>query len=256
MGWSSCFWPEDLLAKDFANTRIATYGYDSKVSNFFGGAADQTTIVGHGRSLLHATEALRRQTPERPIIFVVHSLGGLILKETLRRSWQAQPYEADLRITYDCTTAIVFMGTPHRGSQYAPWGVLARNIAVALGFDASDRILRDLRVDSGILDLLVEDFSKMLKEDKFNVYTFMESKGLKGIRGLDGKVVEDVSSYLGDARERRDTINANHMEMCRFSGPRDNGYRKVRDAVAKCIEALKPCQSQQQRMCLIKDILV
>jgi hypothetical protein len=92
-----CFWP-DLLAHDFKNTRIATYGYDSRVSNFFCGPANQTDIAGHGGSLLYATEAFRRNHPQRPIKFIVHSLGGLVLKDALRRSWQARPdNETDLR---------------------------------------------------------------------------------------------------------------------------------------------------------------
>jgi pimeloyl-ACP methyl ester carboxylesterase len=182
-----CFWP-DLLAHDFKNTRIATYGYDSRVSNFFGGPANQTDIAGHGRSLLHAIEAFRREQSERPIIFIVHSLGGLVLKDALRRSWQAQDYKADLRTVYASTIAIIFMGTPHRGSPYAPWGKIARNVAVASGFDASDRLLRDLHTDSSVLDLLRDDFSKMLHEDIFDVFTFREAKGLKGVRGLTTKV--------------------------------------------------------------------
>lgn len=235
---SGCFWPEDLLAKDLARLRIVTYGYESKVSNFFSGAADQTTIIGHGRSLLHDLEAFRRPFPNRPIIFLAHSLGGIILKETLRRSFQAKAYEEDLRAIYDNTRAIIFMGTPHRGSQYAPWGILARNIVKAVGFDTNDRLIRDLKVDSAILDLLAEDFSKILNENQITAFTFLEAQGPKGFRGLNHKIVEDVSASLNHARERKDVINANHMEMCRFSDANDNGYRKVKAVVEKCLDSI------------------
>lgn len=184
----TCFWLEDLLPQDFPNCRIATYGYDSRISNFFRGPANQANIVDHGTSLLNALEAMRRDFPERPIIFVAHSLGGLILKEALRRSWQATSYEEDLQTVYESTAAVIFMGTPHRGSQYAPWGMIVRNIAVASGFDASDRNLRDLKIDSPVLELLREAFSKMLKEERFDIYTFQEGRGFRGVRGLTGKV--------------------------------------------------------------------
>ena len=176
-----CFWPE-LLANRFKDTRIVTYGYDSRITNFFGGTANQTDIIGHGRSLLNALEALRSHEPHRPLLFIVHSLGGLVLKEALRRSWQAQIYENDLRSVYDSTVGIVFMGTPHRGSQYADWAIIARNAAVASGFDASDRLLRDLQPNAGHIDLLCEDFSKMLLEDRLDVFSFMESKPLKATK--------------------------------------------------------------------------
>jgi hypothetical protein len=76
------FWPKDLLAPDYNDTRILTYGYDSRVANFFSGPANQNGILQHGRDLLTRLAGRRRKAdPTRPLIFVVHSLGGLILKE-------------------------------------------------------------------------------------------------------------------------------------------------------------------------------
>jgi ankyrin repeat domain-containing protein 50 len=78
------FWPEDFLPSDFKNARIATYGYDSKITHWFGGPANQNTIFDHGETLLNDLKRFRRSsnnTLERPIIFIVHSLGRLILKE-------------------------------------------------------------------------------------------------------------------------------------------------------------------------------
>ena len=97
-------------------------------------------------------------------------------------------HQKDLKDVYESTRAIIFMGTPHRGSEYADWGIIVRNIAVAIGFDASDRVVRALRIDSEMLKLLREEFAKMLREGKFDVFSFMEGQGLKGIRGLTNKV--------------------------------------------------------------------
>lgn len=179
------------------------------ISNFFGGPASQVSIVGHGNSLLTALGGLRTSCPSRPIIFVVHSLGGLVLKEALRQSWQAQAYE-DRRAVYNSTIAVIFMGTPHRGSDYADWGIILRNIAVASGFDASDRNLGDLRGDSPMLEILRSDFGKMLKEERFELYTFQEGKGLKGVRGLTGK----VRLMMSLNRSRADTPSRLYR-MCR-----------------------------------------
>ncbi|KAF8243556.1 hypothetical protein K440DRAFT_668537, partial [Wilcoxina mikolae CBS 423.85] len=78
---NTVYWPEDLLCTDFPNARVLTYGYDSHVSRFFSGPANKNNIYQHGRDLLNSLEAIRRENPNRPIIFVVHSLGGIILKE-------------------------------------------------------------------------------------------------------------------------------------------------------------------------------
>ena len=47
------------------------------------------------------------------------------------------------------------------------------------------------------------------------------------------KVVEDVSSSLGDAAELTETIDADHQEMCRFASKTDPGYIKVSRAIIK-----------------------
>ena len=80
------FWPKDLLAKDYPNVRILTYGYDSQVSKFFKGPANQSGILAHGESLIHALEVQRRGCHRRPIIFLAQSLGGIILKQVRVRS--------------------------------------------------------------------------------------------------------------------------------------------------------------------------
>jgi hypothetical protein len=86
------FWPEDLLPVKFRQCRILTFGYDSHVSHFFKGPANQNSLMQHGSDLLNRLEAARRDEPgnlivdvapvsKRKIIFLAHSLGGLIVKE-------------------------------------------------------------------------------------------------------------------------------------------------------------------------------
>jgi len=71
----------DLLSTDCQSARILTFGYDSRVSHFFSGPTNQNNISAHGRSLLNALELYRRESPKRPIVFIAHSLGGIILKK-------------------------------------------------------------------------------------------------------------------------------------------------------------------------------
>ncbi|TKA33031.1 hypothetical protein B0A49_13708 [Cryomyces minteri] len=42
------YWPGELLAKDFKDARIMTYGYDSQIARSIGSAANQNTISSHG----------------------------------------------------------------------------------------------------------------------------------------------------------------------------------------------------------------
>jgi hypothetical protein len=59
---------------------------------------------------------------------------------------------------------------------------------VAAAFDSNTRLLSDLQVDSQILDLIQEDFLKVLHPGKIKVHSFLEGRGLTGVRGMSGKV--------------------------------------------------------------------
>ena len=41
------------------------------------------------------------------------------------------------------------------------------------------------------------------------------------------QVVDDFSSIIGDAAEAQEGIDANHVQMCKFTSRDDPGYKKV-----------------------------
>jgi ankyrin repeat domain-containing protein 50 len=49
---SAIFWPYHFLPQDCPNSHILTWGYDSKVSHFFDGAANRNNVLSHSRDLL------------------------------------------------------------------------------------------------------------------------------------------------------------------------------------------------------------
>jgi ankyrin repeat domain-containing protein 50 len=62
------YWPQDLLPEDCANARILTWGYDSRVSHFFGGPANQSNVSAHARDLLYALEKKRLQCVRTSVV--------------------------------------------------------------------------------------------------------------------------------------------------------------------------------------------
>ena len=53
------------------------------------------------------------------------------------------------------------------------------------------------------------------------------------------QVIQDFSSKIDHPLEVLETIDANHMQMARFSGINDSGYRKVRRALAGYTNQIK-----------------
>ncbi|KAF1849701.1 uncharacterized protein K460DRAFT_411532 [Cucurbitaria berberidis CBS 394.84] len=224
------FWPQDLLCESYSNLRIFTYGYDSHVTHWFKGPAMQLDILSHGESLISGLAARRAEDAGRPLLFVVHSLGGLVLKDVLRRARGST--DPRFKAIYSATKGVIFFGTPHRGGNYINIGLTAQKIVACSGLDASDKVLRDLKFDSSIAKMLSEEFTQFLDERRPIVYTFQEASGISGFGPLSGKVVDDISSSLEYSLQFKDHIYANHMDMCRFSGPEDVGYEKVNAAFA------------------------
>ena len=56
------FWPKDLLPEDCPDCRILTWGYDSHVSRFLGGPANQNSFFDHAKNLLYAIDRERTQS--------------------------------------------------------------------------------------------------------------------------------------------------------------------------------------------------
>lgn len=70
-------WLRDILPTDLPHARIMTYGYDTKLT----GSKCNARISDYAREFLATIIDARREDPHRPIIFIGHSLGGLLIKE-------------------------------------------------------------------------------------------------------------------------------------------------------------------------------
>lgn len=74
------------------------------------------------------------------------------------------------------TTGIVFLGTPHRGSDLASWGILLSNLVsvTSIGKNIRKELLRTLSKDS---DTLAEISKQFLQRAKFlKIMSFIEQQ--------------------------------------------------------------------------------
>ena len=135
------FWPE-VLAAEFNHVGVWSLGYPASKSEWTGSAmplADRATNV---LTLLAA-----HGIGERPLIFIVHSLGGLLVKQMMRHAEEfKQP--AWLAISR-ATKGIAFLATPNSGSRLANWlsfWSTLRPSAAAKDLELNDSRLRELNI--------------------------------------------------------------------------------------------------------------
>jgi pimeloyl-ACP methyl ester carboxylesterase len=69
------------------------------------------------------------QLGDRPIVFVTHSLGGLMVKAMLDREFMTRGDESKLLRS---TKAVVFLGTPHSGAALANFAETLSNVTTAV----------------------------------------------------------------------------------------------------------------------------
>ena len=230
-GKRPCMWLRDLLPLDLPAVRIQTFRYDSRWYD----DPDYVSLRECGKRLLYALIADRTHRGQcnlcptrrkRPLILVGHSFGGLVVNQCLVIASQVKPDDGDFRHK-DCqdllkaVSGIVYLGVPHRGSNFAKWGIRKSWLGGLIGKQSYPANLQLLAIESTTLEALREDFTKLAKSRTLNeieLFCFYETKGIQL-----GIVVEDGSACLDFAPS--DSLAANHFEMNKFL-PGEN-YRKL-----------------------------
>lgn len=111
----------------------------------------------------------------------------IVFLQVLEKSRSSRHQPKFLSI-YESIIGVIFLGTPHRGSADATWGLLVSNLAKFTLQDANDKVLRGLTTDSEMLEQLRETFGKILEDGKFYIWSFHETRGPQNFHGLHGVV--------------------------------------------------------------------
>ncbi|KAK5054034.1 hypothetical protein LTR84_001996 [Exophiala bonariae] len=234
-------WPRDLLPESHPEARILTFGYDAYVVGKSDNIA-KLDISHHANDLLNAL-ANERQKPTtitRPIIFVAHSLGGLLCKDAIRKSEISG--DRHLREIASCTRGIAFIGTPHGGSWLATWAKLP---ATMLGFvkrtDLS--LLSLLQSNSEVLSRIHDDFLSLLRRrasenTSIEVACFYETLPMVG----GSQIVDQSSATIPGFNNI--SIHADHRDIARFSSAQSPAYKSILGVLERWSELTAPVETE------------
>ena len=240
---NNTYWPQDLLPDQIPSSRIMTFGYDADMVKIWSiGPTGSNGLHGHGKTLAFTIADSRstKTSKRRPIIFVTHSLGGLVCEQALLVCRASN--EQRLSCVLESTVGIVFMGTPHKGAELALWGSRLAKYVQTIRTVNRD-IVRALTKKSEVLAIVEQDFQQLLLKpehiNKTRIFCFYEEVPLPVV----GKIVPEESAILEQYSNA--SIHANHMDMAKFDGETDVGYLAVCGVLKDWIDKLVDKKDQK-----------
>lgn len=160
-------WPKDWLPDDVPFIRVIGINYDTNLSMWTSLCPiESAKATMAGRSEEYIKKLLTAGIGKRPMIWVCHSMGGLLVKKMLVDEWK----NGDKNNVCKNTRSIVFYSTPHRGSRVA-----ALKQATQMVLWPSIEV-QELREESPQLLKLHNEFLDMLKEYPIEIISFSETK--------------------------------------------------------------------------------
>ena len=181
---TAIYWPRDLIPVTIPDARVLMYGYDTHIRHKLGPPGSMDTVYNIAWDFLVALEAKRRAEPLRPALFVAHSLGGIVVKEMLRRSSSCHLGQTHLRDIFESTIGIMFFGTPHGGAD--PRGILQHIVEKAIkaaGLSVNEQIINTLLPSAERLREMRDEFGPMAFEQNWMIHSFQEQLGVTLLSG-------------------------------------------------------------------------
>ncbi|KAL8937621.1 MAG: hypothetical protein Q9216_004336 [Gyalolechia sp. 2 TL-2023] len=210
---------EHMLPAAIPNSRILRFGYESQ---WLGKDAIQQRLSSVAEQLLRG------------------------LMESRKALVSAKLHEEDYPSVIKTVAGIVFLGTPHRGSNSQSKASVIASIASSVALGEHSSLLKVLDKDSEILTDLLHDFTRTVgaigiplfcffEQHKSDVSKVLRFKGAKSfIPSVQDAIVDEKSGCL-DGHPKLG-LASEHFRLNKFSGPQDSNYRLVCEEIVKMVE--------------------
>lgn len=221
------FWPLEL-GHDLEAFGIWVVGYPAGIS-----ALGAPGMIIEKRAGNLALQLANEGIGQRPVVFICHSMGGLVIKALVADS--ATNADDDRKHLVSNIRGIVFCATPHRGSHFAD---AASIFAVMAG--GSQAHVDAMRANSEPLDLMHDRFVEWHRRSETPIESYAENIGLFKRRALGrtlalGLVVPRASANGGFAGSNVRDIDADHLTIVKPASRRDPVYAGSLRFLRKCL---------------------
>ncbi|KAK4034966.1 ankyrin repeat-containing domain protein [Parachaetomium inaequale] len=227
------------VRSDIPKSRVLLYHYDSR---WLGAQAKEQTIYNVAILLLESIVEKRKGEDEvaRPLVFLAHSMGGLVVAKALALAAQQRDKIEYMRII-ECFAGCIFFGTPFSGSSSQAKAYLLATFLEKVNRAVPNQLLQLLDRDRDSLEELRRDFVNLsLREPRAKLVCFYELEATNYLQekvsgwvpknhfklGPREIVVTKESATLNGAADRG--MPCNHRQLNRFDSAKDGRYEIVR----------------------------
>ncbi|RDW59908.1 hypothetical protein BP6252_12995 [Coleophoma cylindrospora] len=217
-------WPRHYLCDDLPNCRTITYGYNTRLLTM-----SSATKLDYTRGFLDELETVRRNAKQRPVFFIAHSFGGILLANALAKVKLSNPPTLLL-----ATYGILFFAVPHRninlddvkavpGVSHERQELLNQITDPLHWYDQLDNFIT-IMGDKQVSDCIIASFYETLQTRSLT----QAPNGQIARVGSHFTALPSQNATLGLSSERLHPVNADHSGIVKLPD-RYGTYLKVKE---------------------------
>lgn len=222
-------WLRDEFPYQSLKCRILLYEYDAEAL-LIPGRGSEHALFSQATAFVNELIAQRQEKPaeRRPLIFLCHGFGGLLVKRALALTLPANRAPKRFHLVYQSAYAIIFAGTPHHGICKNALTILCPEISTP-----PNQFVLDLLHGSEMLEEINDYFRPFITE--IRIFNFWEQLKTEYGNFSTFIVDEDSAAPISYTLERCG-IMSDHANLLNFSASNEAGFGLVSGALASCIE--------------------
>ncbi|KAG0562989.1 hypothetical protein M758_9G185400 [Ceratodon purpureus] len=222
-------WPVTWLGKEFPRARILSLCYDSSALK----SSTTGNMDGYilGESLVQEMVVMAKvgQQSDCPIVFVCHSLGGIVVKSIVLQADARKSGKSDgpkYAKFLQNIRGFHYYATPHDGSKLAD---------LASYLPKMGKMVKELEVINDGLGRLNGRFEQLEKDHFANKWEFsVIAEAHKTVyKGFSKKVVEEASARHG--HDRFKVVMADHFGVCKPDDKISNSYQVLTGFISEVV---------------------
>ena len=227
------FWPQ-WLSEEFEEVTIYTLGYPASV--FAKWVRAEMDLFERASNVLERFAGIG--IGKRPIVFVTHSLGGILVKLILRRSCETA--DTDRHRVSHATRLVVFLSTPHTGA------AISQVLSILPGSSSHVDLLAN---KTGFLEDLNHHY-RTLATNRTDLATAVYYEKYPTNRVL---VVPRESADPGITGVEPVPIDRDHVSICKPQSVDDTVYLGVKRHIHRVLKSVEESTSESDNLTLTDD---